>query len=342
MVGLEIKRELVIGEFARARDAVMPVIAAVGGMVVPALLYTSLNLSGPGRDGWGIPLATDIAFVLGALALLGGRAPTGLRLFLLAVAIVDDLGAILIIAVFYSHGIKFWAISVAVVVFVLIVAMRKLGVARPIAYVVPAIALWAMLHESGLHATLAGVALGLATPARPIRERAVLEELEHRIHPISALAVVPLFALANAGVRVDTDTLRNAASSRISWGIIVGLVVGKTIGITVAVLLARRFRLGHLPVGVTTGALVGGAALAGIGFTVALFIADLSFADQALLAQAKLAVLAASVGAAVVGTVILTAARRRSNERAVQDPGRTVGAGLVAGGQPPPASGISP
>ncbi|MEO5838717.1 MAG: Na+/H+ antiporter NhaA [Acidimicrobiales bacterium] len=305
VVGLEIKRELVVGELNRARDAAMPVIAALGGMALPALIYFAFNMSGGGRAGWGIPIATDIAFVLGALSLLGSRAPTGLRLFLLAVAIIDDIGAIIVIALFYSDGIDFAALAGAAGMVVVVVAMRRLNVTQPIAYVLPALALWLLLHESGVHATIAGVALGLLTPARPVGGRAVLDDLEDRLHPVSALAIVPLFALANAGVTLSSDALRDAATSTIAWGVVLGLVVGKTVGITGAALLARRWRVGTLPDGVDTRHLVGGAALAGIGFTVALFVADLTFGGTDRLAEAKIAILVASIVAGTLGALIL-------------------------------------
>jgi NhaA family Na+:H+ antiporter len=289
----------------------MPAIAALGGMVVPALIFLALNASGSGREGWGIPIATDIAFVLGALSLLGSRAPIGLRLFLLAVAIIDDIGAIIVIAVFYSDGIDFAALAGGVGVVVVVVAMRKLGIVSPIAYVIPALVLWYLMHESGVHATIAGVALGLLTPARPIGDRAVLDDLEHRLHPISALAIVPLFALANAGVTLSSDALRDAATSRIAWGVVLGLVVGKTVGITGAALLARRLRVGSLPSDVETRHLIGGAALAGIGFTVALFVADLTFGGTENLAVTKIAILVASIVAGTLGAVVLSSTRSR-------------------------------
>ena len=310
VVGLEIKRELVVGELARPREAAMPVIAALGGMAVPALIYALLNTGGVGREGWAIPMATDIAFVLGVLALLGSRVPAGLRLFLLAVAIVDDLGAIVVIAVFYSDGINLAAAAAAGGVLLGVVGMQRIGITHAAAYIAPALALWWLVHESGVHATLAGVALGLLTPARPVNGRPLLEDLQRRLHPLSALIVVPLFALANAGIVLRIDTLRDAASSSIAWGIVGGLVLGKTVGIACASLLARRLGIGQLPAGVGTAQLVGGAALAGIGFTVALFIADLSFAGTAQISEAKLAILAASITSAAIGSIILTRTNR--------------------------------
>lgn len=310
VVGLEIKRELVGGELASPRAAAMPALAALGGMAVPALIYLAFNQHGAGRDGWAIPMATDIAFVLAALSLLGRRIPSGLRLFILAVAIVDDLGAIIVIAVFYSNGIDLVMLAGGGAVILGIVAMRRLGVSTPVYYAIPAVALWLLVHGSGVHATIAGVVMGLITPARPIKGKLVLKELEHRLHPLSAFIVVPLFALANAGVLLDADTISAATSSTVAAGIVAGLIVGKTVGITGVALLARRIRIGMLPDGVGIRHLVGGATLAGIGFTVALFNAELSFAGTPLLDEAKLAILGASVLAACLGSVQFVAGRR--------------------------------
>jgi NhaA family Na+:H+ antiporter len=310
VVGLEIKRELVVGELKKVRDATMPLVAAAGGMMVPALIYAAFNAGGPGADGWGIPVATDIAFVLGVLSLLGSRAPSGLRLFLLAVAIIDDIGAIIIIALFYSDGIKLSAVAGAAVAIVVVVGLQALGVARPIAYAPVAVVLWLLVHESGVHATIAGVALGLLTPARPVRGREVLGEIQHRLHPLSALFVVPVFALANAGVALRGDSVRDAITSPVSWGVFLGLVVGKTVGLAGATLLAMRLRIGALPSDMSTRHLFGAGALAGIGFTVAFFVADLTFDDPAGLTDAKIAILTASVVAGAVGSLLIARARR--------------------------------
>ena len=312
VVGLEIKRELVVGELATRRAAAMPAMAAAGGMAVPALIYFSLNRNGLAADGWAIPMATDIAFVVGALSLLRSKAPPGLRLFLLAVAIVDDLGAIIVIALFYSSGVDLAWLGAAVAVVAGVLVMRRAGANRPFMYIVPAIALWAFIHESGVHATIAGVVMGVITPTGLVKGRPVLTDLERRLHPLSAFAVVPIFALANAGVRIDGDTIESAVASTVSWGVLAGLIVGKTVGIAGVALGAQRLGLAQLPVGVRTVHVIGGAALAGIGFTVALFIAELSFRDTPLLAEAKLAILATSAVAAAVGSLILATAHRRT------------------------------
>jgi NhaA family Na+:H+ antiporter len=301
----------------------MPVIGALGGMVVPATIYIALNSHGAERGGWGIPIATDIAFVLGLLSLLGSRVPSGLRLFLLAIAIIDDIGAIVVIAVFYSEGIDFGALAEAGGAVVAVVALRRLHVTRPIVYVVPAIVLWASLHQSGVHATIAGVALGLLTPVRRVGDRCVIDDLQRRFHPLSALVVVPLFALANVGVNVRLETLSHASTSRVAWGVLIGLVAGKAAGIAGATLLARRLGVAALPAGLGTRHVIGGAVLGGIGFTVALLVADLTFAGTDRLADAKLAILGASILAGAIGGIVLT--YRRSARRVHMDLAKTAG-----------------
>src|SRR4051794_16590928 len=260
VVGLEIKRELVEGELNDRRRAALPAIAAVGGMVVPALIYLAINAGGDGANGWGIPMATDIAMAIGVVSLLGARVAPSLKLFLLALAIVDDIGAIVVIAIFYSNDIDLGALAFAAGLVVAVAVLRRLGV-RPIAvYVVLGAALWLTLHEAGVHATLAGVVLGLMAPTRPIRDRedvsddkltdvstpetaretvvlaresvSVVAWLEHLLHPWSSFVIVPLFALANAGVVLSASTVQDALTSRLTYGVVIGLVVGKLIGIS--------------------------------------------------------------------------------------------------------------
>ncbi len=334
VVGLEVTREITIGELRDPRAVRVPVLAALGGMVLPALIFVAFNAGGPGARGWGIAMATDIAFVLGALALLGPRCPDQLRLFLLTVAIVDDIGAILVIAVFYSEDMSVPALIAAAALVAALVALRWIRIWRSPAYVVVGVALWLAVLESGLHATIAGVLIGLLVStrapsppaeARPYAraldedataERARLaslaasatvspnERAQHALHPWTSYFVVPIFALANAGVRLDGETIRAAASSPVTIGVIVALVVGKSIGITGTTLLALRLRLGVLPGRIMRGQLVGGATLAGIGFTVALFIADLAFPGAALRAEAVVGILVGSTLAAVLGWAV--------------------------------------
>ncbi|MDX1657659.1 MAG: Na+/H+ antiporter NhaA [Nitriliruptorales bacterium] len=309
VVGLEIKRELSIGELRDPRAVALPVVAALAGLALPALLYLAVTAGTEGARGWGIPVATDIAFALGVVALFGRRLPSGLKLALLTIAIIDDIGAILIIAVAYSQGISTGWLAVAVAALMLIPVLRLLRFASPWWYVPVAVVAWVATLESGIHATIAGVALGLLTPAEPFRGRPVLEELEHRLHPVSSYVVLPLFALANAGVRLSGDTLTAAVSSAITWGIVLGLVVGKTVGIGGAITAMVRSGRGQLPPHVTIPQGRSVAIVAGIGFTVSLFIADLSFTGTQL-EEAKIGVIAASLLAGIFGALALRRAAR--------------------------------
>ncbi len=309
VVGLEIKRELVVGELRDRRAAALPVLAALGGVVVPALVFVAIA-STAHRAGWAVPVATDIAFVVGVLALLSTRIPPALKLFLLTLAIVDDIVGIVIIAVVYSDGIDALYLAEATVAIVAVVALRRAGVSSFVPYVLVGVALWYCTYRSGVHATIAGVLLGLLTPAKPVGGREVLRTLEHRLHPISAFLIVPVVALANAGVELRDGRLGDALSSRLALAVIVGLVVGKPVGILLASWVGVRTRLGRLPDGVTWPVLAGGAALAGIGFTVALFITNLAFDDPAAVADAKVGILLASTAAAALGTVALVRVSR--------------------------------
>ena len=337
VVGLEIKRELVAGELNGWRRAALPVLAAIGGMIVPATFYVVLNAGGEGASGWGIPMATDIAFAVGVLALLGDRIPSGLKVFLLSLAIVDDIGAIVVIAVFYSGGIELGWLMAAGTGLLAIVGLRRLRVLWVPAYVVVGTVVWFATLRSGVHATIAGVALGLLTPARatdpggfddvidnastlsvePDAESlravtkqgqetvSVAERLEHLLHPWTSFIVIPLFALANAGLVLSVDATRAGLTSSVTLGIVVGLVAGKIIGIAGMSWLAIRWNLGEAPVGVERRHLVGAAAVAGIGFTVSLFITGLAFDDPALVDAARLGVLSGSIVAGLIGALIL-------------------------------------
>ena len=320
VVGLEIKRELAIGELRDPRAAALPAAAAVGGVVVPALIFVALT-SGAAGAGWGIPMATDIAFAVGVLALLGDRVPSGAKLLLLSVAIVDDIIAISVIALFYTETVSLAWLAGAVAGLGLVVVLRVLGVTAIWPYVVVGVAVWAATLESGVHATIAGVALGLLTPAGDVGGRNVLATLEHRLHPWSAFVVVPLFALANAGVGFGGGVLGEAAESALPWAIALGLVVGKIVGISGAVWLAVRTGLGRLPHGVGSLHVVAVSAVAGIGFTVSLFIADLAYDDAALTETAKIGIFAGSLLAAVIGSALMVLAARRSPAGADEESG---------------------
>lgn len=353
VVGLEIKRELVVGELRDPKTAALPIVAALGGMVVPALLYAALNAGGPGSSGWGIPMATDIAFAVGVLALFGRGLPSSLRVFLLSLAIVDDIGAILVIAIFYSEGIAWPALAVAGGLIALIVLAQRANIRLTAVYVVLGIATWLAIYLSGVHATIAGVALGLVTPAFPfqrpgaVSERArrvadktadehedadahhwlglaslsrdavsPLARMEHALHPWTSFVIIPLFALANAGVQLGGGAIGDALTSRVTLGILLGLVMGKIIGITLFSWVAVRAGIARLPTEVGWGQVTAVAAVAGIGFTVSLFIASLAFSDASVLASAKVGILGASILAGGIGAMLLASTRRRSAEGA--------------------------
>jgi NhaA family Na+:H+ antiporter len=310
VVGLEIKRELVVGELRDPRRASLPVLAALGGVVVPAGIFLLLNAGGQGASGWGIPMATDIAFAVGVLAVLGSRVPAGAKVFLLTLAIVDDILAITVIAVFYTSQLAVGWLAVAAAGMVLVLLLRRLGVRAISAYVPLGVLVWLATLESGVHATIAGVALGLATPARPVGGRPVLEQLQHRLHPLSSYLVIPLFALANAGVPLGGDALGRAARSPVAWGVALGLLAGKILGVAAASLAAVRLRVGALPDDLTMRHVLGLAALAGIGFTVSLFIAELAYPGSDLVDLAKVGILAGSLVSGLVGAGLLATGRR--------------------------------
>jgi NhaA family Na+:H+ antiporter len=331
VIGLEIKEELTNGQLARPRDAVIPAAGALGGMIAPALLFLAVNLGGDGAAGWGIPMATDVAFALGVLALLGNRIPPELKVLLLGLAIVDDIGAIIVIAAFYSDGLQAEWLAAAAAGLVVVAVLRRARVRYLPVYAALGVGIWLATFESGVHATIAGVALGLLAPARPflpapdadriadelsadqavtateirdisfrLRESIpVTERLQNLLHPWTSYVIVPLFALANAGVAITTDGLRDAATSPVTLGVTTGLVLGKLVGVAV------RFGVGRLPEGVTSRHITGMAAIAGIGFTVSLFVTGLAFDDPNLAEQATLGVLAASLLAATIGATIL-------------------------------------
>lgn len=310
VVGLEIKREVRVGELRDPKAVALPVTAAIAGLAIPAVLYLAVTAGTDATAGWGIPVATDIAFALGVVALFGRRLPSGLKVLLLTIAIADDIGAILIIAIAYSKGISAGWLAVAVGALLAIPILRLLRLTSPWWYVPIALVAWVATLESGIHATIAGVALGLITPAEPFEGRPVLEELEHRLHPVSSYVVLPLFALANAGVSLSAESLRAAATSRIVWGIVAGLVVGKIIGITGGLTAMVRSGRGQLPLGVDLRHARAIAPVAGIGFTVSLFISDLTFTGTQL-DEAKIGVLVASLLAGVIGALALGRLTRR-------------------------------
>ena len=357
LVGLEIKRELVHGELSQPRRAMLPAVAALGGMAAPALIYTAFNAGGDGASGWGVPMATDIAFAVGVLSLLSRRIPFSVKVFLLALAIADDIGAILVIAIFYTSEIDLLALGFAVATLAAILTLNRSGVRSIPVYVATGAALWLTLLESGIHATIAGVILGLMAPASSFYNpetfaeaaddlvnrfrlgketgneaaqqgilsqiedlaqgtEAPLDRLERALLPWVSFLIVPLFALANAGVHVSGDVVDAAIESPVSQGVVFGLLLGKPLGIFLVTWLAVRLRLCDMPAGATWAQILGVGILGGIGFTIALLITDLGFDNEGLIDQAKLGVLTASVAAGILGFVFLwlTTRTRPDNE----------------------------
>ena len=344
VVGLEIKREFTTGELADRKRAALPLMAAIGGMVVPAGLYMALNAGGPGQQGWGVPMATDIAFTLGVLALLGSRAPLILKVFFTALAIADDLGAVIVIAVFYTDEVTWIALLIAAIIFLILIALNRSRVYSVLPYAILGIALWLAFLESGIHPTIAGVLLALTIPTRsPPDAKALLAQcvtvlnefdkpavegvhyeertqmaartletvserlqspalrLEHELLPWTTYVILPVFALANAGVTLTFD---RALLGPVSLGIVLGLVVGKPIGVTLLSWIAVKLKLADLPANISWRQLFSASFLTGIGFTMSLFIAGAAFKDPELLAQAKFGILAASLIAGVTGYVL--------------------------------------
>jgi Na+:H+ antiporter, NhaA family len=333
IVGLEIKREVTDGHLSSRRAAVLPAAAAVGGMVVPAALYL-LIAGGEAPRGWAVPVATDIALAIGVIAVVGARVPASMRAFLLGLAIVDDIGAIAIIAVFYSTGVTFGWLAAAVVGLGLTAVVRQVGVYATWVYVLLGVGIWFALHEGGIHPTIAGVAMGLLAPsvarlapelidvdeladvsdvdaARTTSDLArgsvsVVEWLQHVLHPWTSYVIVPIFALANSGIVITSAALSAAIHSPITWGVLVGLVVGKPLGVVLATRLSIRAGIADPPADSASRHITGVGAAAGIGFTVALFITELAFIDPVQQSNAKIAILVASAFAAAISLVILT------------------------------------
>ena len=349
-VGLEIKREFLVGELSSAQKASLPIAGALGGMIAPALLYTVFNSGTEGANGWGIPMATDIAFVVGIMALLGPRVPITLKIFVLALAIADDIGAVMVIAVFYTAEISASALIIAAIVLALLVLLNRLGTKSLIPYAVLGLILWLAFLQSGIHATIAGVLLAFTIPAssrydtnkfsekvrqlishfdstgdewknvlnNSERQHDVLaieescekvltplQRFEHGLHPWVSFFIIPVFALANAGVTLADMDILNALLSPVSLGIIIGLFIGKQIGIFAFSFLAVKLKLSSLPEGVNWKNLYGAGILAGIGFTMSLFIAGLAFNDPALLDLSKIGVLSGSLVSGIIGFVFL-------------------------------------
>jgi NhaA family Na+:H+ antiporter len=322
VAGLELKRELVVGQLRRPSEAVLPMVAAVSGMVVPAAVYVAVAATEPeALEGWAVPIATDIAFALAVLAVIGSSLPTPLRAFLLTLAIVDDLGAILVIAIGFTDHVDLAALGAAAAVLAAYAYLQHRRIHSWWVLVPTAVLLWGLVHESGVHATIAGVALGLVTRVRPDRgeRRSPAEHLEHVVRPVSAGVAVPLFALFSAGVPVTPSSLGDAAADTAAIAVVAGLVVGKFAGVLGGTYLTARLTRAELSPELRWADIAGVAFLSGIGFTVSLLIADLAFTGSDRLEHVKAAVLAGSLISAVLATVVLRVRNRRHSEASVGD-----------------------
>ena len=304
VVGIEIKRELTTGHLATKKKALMPFVAALGGMAVPAFIYLAIAGS-TDANGWGVPVATDIALAVGLLAMAGTSAVASLRAFLLALAVIDDIGAILIIAFVYSSGVLFSWLYVGLTTVVAILILQRAKITSTAVYIIVGVGLWFALYKSGVHPTLAGVILGLLTPNLPKKDSgledevdgsvSVIEWLENKLHPWSTFVIVPLFAFANTGVEISRESMDAALNSPIAWGIFAGLVIGKPLGVFTSIYAAKKSRVGEAPEGALPLSILATGSAAGIGFTVAIFIANLAFSDPTTQDLAIVAVIAASI-----------------------------------------------
>lgn len=350
IIGLEIKREILVGELSNIKVAILPILSAIGGMVLPALIYLSINGQTEAAEGWGIPMATDIAFAISALVLLGNRVSPALVTFLVALAIVDDLGAVIVIAMFYTQEINLLALSMAFASFLVLVSFNRFGIHAVLPYFLVGLGMWFFMLESGIHATIAGVIAAMAIPSKPKyaplnftshtknlldefdnypvatdhmmheRQKAIVQNikdkidsigapasrLEHTLHLPVSLLVIPLFALANAGVSIDFSSVTDTVMQPVSLGIIAGLIVGKVVGIAGVAWLAIKMKIAKLPQDTSMNQIIGVSFLGGIGFTMSIFVADLAFlGNDDLIFQAKIGILVASLFAGAIGFILL-------------------------------------
>lgn len=305
LVGLEIKRELVEGELSSFKKAALPIFAALGGVIFPAGIYFILNYGTPTQGGWGIPMATDIAFAIAIITMLGDKVPASLKIFLAALAIVDDLMAILVIAVFYSANLHFEYLLYAGVIFMFMLAMNRLGVSYLFVYLIPGAFMWYFIHNSGIHATIAGVLTAFTIPTTPDAKVSPLERLEHTlVNPVNFL-IMPIFALANTNIKFEAG-MEDGLTTKFGLGIMAGLVLGKPLGITLFSWIAVKFGISNLPSKANWKHIIGVGMLGGIGFTMSIFIAILSFSGQHLImSEAKFAILLSSILSGVFGYVLL-------------------------------------
>ena len=317
VVGMEIKRELVFGELKSLKKTILPISAAIGGMIVPAIIYALFNYKEPTITGWGIPMATDIAFALGIHSLVGKKAPKGIIVFLTALAIVDDLGAIIVIAIFYTSQISWSALFWGLIILIALVIANRFKVKSTFLYVILGILLWICVLKSGVHATIAGVLFGMVLPiGKNVQEfkASILYKIEHALTPLSSFIIMPIFALANSGITIDVNSFGAIILKPVSLGIIFGLFIGKQIGIFGASYILVKLKLASLPSQVTKRHLYGASVLGGIGFTMSLFVSSLSFADETVLATAKISIMIASILAAIVGAIIFGLTKLKSEK----------------------------
>ncbi|GGH13316.1 Na+/H+ antiporter NhaA [Sphingobacterium alkalisoli] len=311
LVGLEIKRELVEGELSSPKQALLPILAAIGGAIVPALIYAFINKGTDTASGWGIPMATDIAFALAVITMLGNKVPTSLKIFLAALAIVDDLLAILVIALFYSSDLHTNYLFIALGIFAFLILLNYLGVKAIWAYLIPGVFIWYFVHHSGIHATIAGVLVALTLPTTPDAKESALEKLEHALTKPVNFLIVPIFAIANTNITIHSEMMAGLTSA-LGIGIMTGLVIGKSVGILGISFLAKKLGLCNLPEGANWRHILGVGFLGGIGFTMSIFISILSFSNPLYVEEAKLAVLLGSLLSGLIGYLLLSV---RSNAK---------------------------
>ena len=316
LIGLELEREFYVGELSSLKDALLPIVAAVGGMLVPAIIYTLFNQGSLTQAGFGIPMATDIAIALGVLALLGNRIPSALKVFLVAFAVIDDLGAIIIIALFYTAKLSLYSLFGALLVWTILILFNRIFKIIHIApYVIGGVIMWVFMLQSGIHATIVGVMLAFAIPfsVKDDDEKSPSHKLEHFLHKPVSIIILPIFALANTGVIFDANSIPELISIS-SLGIVFGLLVGKPLGVSLTCYLAVKKGICQLPIDVNWWHIIGAGMLGGIGFTMSIFITNLAFADNsALINSAKMAILSASLGSAILGFIWLKFIRQKNN-----------------------------
>lgn len=317
VVGMEIKREVVFGELKSFKKTILPISAAIGGMIVPAIIYSLFNYKEPTISGWGIPMATDIAFALGILSLVGRKAPKGIIVFLTALAIVDDLGAIIVIAIFYTSQISWVALIMGLIVFSALILANRFKFKYTSVFIIGGILLWICLLKSGIHATIAGVLLGISLPAgKNVHEfkTSILYRLEHALTPVSSFIIMPAFALANSGITIDIKSIGAMILTPVSLGIIFGLFFGKQIGIFGVSCILVKLKIAKLPAQVTKRHLYGASVLGGIGFTMSIFVSSLSFSDETILSTGKISIIIASILAAILGGMIFSLIKFKSEK----------------------------